>query len=81
MDELEQLERDLQRALAHVRHIQDLWEEALGVLDDDEPETTTPFRCGSMKIETVGRRRSWRCQLAEGHDGRHKSVTGHRNWD
>lgn len=37
-------------------------------------------RCENRKVETNGRRRSWRCQLENGHGGDHISLSGHRRW-
>ena len=38
-------------------------------------------RCTSKKVEDKGRRRSWRCQLVQGHKGKHISYSGHRTWE
>lgn len=43
-------------------------------------------RCTAVKIETGGKnaakqqKRSWRCDLVEGHSGLHESHSGHRSW-
>lgn len=43
--------------------------------------------CGAMKVEygtsnaNQHKRRSWSCQLVEGHEGRHASASGHRMWE
>lgn len=37
-------------------------------------------RCGSIHTEDRGRRRSWRCDRVEGHEGLHTSTSGHRRW-
>lgn len=37
-------------------------------------------RCGSIHVEDRGRRRSWRCDRVEGHEGPHTSTSGHRRW-
>lgn len=37
-----------------------------------------PGRCPSRKREDGGR--SWRCSLRTGHEGGHRSTSGHRTW-
>lgn len=37
-----------------------------------------PGRCTSRKREDGGK--SWRCDQTTGHDGDHRSTSGHRSW-
>ena len=54
---------------------------------DYQKHRRTGNRCESVKVEygtanaTEKRRRSWRCQLVNGHTGTHISFSGHRKWD
>jgi len=39
-------------------------------------------RCQSIKQEQGAYgKRSWRCQLVNGHKGKHESSSGHRTWE
>jgi len=38
-------------------------------------------QCLVIKVEENGKHRTWNCQLEAGHEGRHRSITGHRVWD